>query len=1307
MKKFFVYTVAIATIVWSAGILGVVPLATASYSPSAGDLIKTADDPAVYYVDSEHKRHLFVNEVTFWTWYSGDWSNIGYGSDSKTVEVVSQSDFGDLEAGDNVTVRPGSKLIKFKNSPRVYAVTPGGDLREVVDSDSDDSVAVALYGEDYEDRLITIQNGFEANYSKGDALTADSNLPDGSLVQYEGSDDIYYIEDDQKRPIEDSAFIANGFKDSSVVTVPSSMTYSEGESITGEEADLTTVAGSESSSSAAAGSSLTVALASDTPAAGLAVSNANRVPFTKIALTASADGDITVDSVTIERTGASADSNFSSVALIDGDTNVQIGLNQNLNANHQANVNNDFTVPAGTTKNIILAGNMASGTAGQTPSLTLANIILDDDSTVVGSLPIVGNIQTMTSLTIGQVTVERGGYENATSSTLKVGTTGYILSSYKFSADSTEGQEVEQIKYYQSGTASLSTDIGNYQLLINGTTEIDAEFTIDGKYLTAEFSDNPVEIEKGRNEEITLKADVLGGSTRTIKMGIYRTTDVVSRGSLYGYTRTPTYSGTGVGDLPELTSNQFTISSGTLRVESSSTIGAQDVSYGDTQTLGAFDFVVAGESVSITQLVLTNSSTTADSTKFNNVKLVDADSGEIYWGPSSADSTAADDITYTSTVELPTGTTVINVVADIESTGGFAGNDTFYYKINPSNMTVTGVKTDESITATPSAAVSASTMTFKAAKLTITRESSPTDSSVVVGTDNFLYGSWVFDTTGSGEDVRVTAIVIGNQKTKAGSSATSINVDNLTLYDTSLSGESECLDEYPNATYSDSYGCKLDPIKAQDSSGTTTFNLTDPMVLSKSTQRQIQLRADVRDTEATYSGQTDEFVINHDGSTKPVTAKGVLTNSTITPTGSGYEASDGADITITGKGTLTINTAAARPAARILGENQTYEVNRVKLTATKEAIDLTDLAICIDDGGETGTAAGNQDDVTTVQVFKSDDLSNPIIDSPLSSVCQAFVLDQGDLQIPVGSSGVDLVIKATTAKVDNSSIYEAGTANADFKLGFGGTNMFRGTGVDSGSAVSETHTASTGSAMILHRSYPSVTINDLPSGNYLISGEPVLYDFTISNPSAETIAIYRLSFAVSTSGSSGSDIGVSKANIWAKRSGWNSWKRVAADTKLAFDAGTDGAEGEKDAYFSAALQDPDSEAICTEMRISSGESVQFQFRAVTVQGTDGTAGEMVNVTLLGDVASSTGVDISGHQAEGHQNVPNGFSSVQGFSNQQVGTTLDGHGNFVWSDLYENSGSSHSATTAKQWYNGYLVDGLSTTNTWKSIQEQSS
>ena len=1215
LKRVLTYALVVSTMVWSVGLLAT-PLAVGA--ASSGDLIKLqcatgsgVNDPcrAVYYLGADGKRYVFPNQPTYNTWYP----------DFSGVQIVSSTEMSSYPIGGNVTYRPGVKLVKINTDPKVYAVSQDGTLHWVTTAD----IAAALYG---------------ANW----ATTSTHDVSDAFFVNYTVGSDIDAAGDFDPAGETANATTINEDKNLAGGGVPS-------------------------------GTSLTVSLASDTPASGLAICTAIRVPFTKINVMAASDGDIVIDQLIVGRGGVAADSNFGSLALIDAATNLQVGLDQNINSSHQAIFNKDITVPAGTSKSFILAGNMNPSTAtncttaaGNVPALSLAGVTLKGGAAVIGSLPITGNYQTINGVTIGQVTVTRGSYSNATSTSLKVGEQQYIFSSLKLTADSTEDQYVEQIKFYNLGTASLSDDLAGYKLFEDNITEIAATFTVDGKYVTANFNTS-VKIEKGKNKQFVLKANVESGSSRTIKFAIYRTTDIVSRGGQFGQARVPAYSGTGTGGTGEVITDQghFTISTGTLRVDSNFTaVSDQNVAYGDEIVLGAWNFVVQGEAVEVTQLVLGNSSTTADSDTFDNVKLVDG-SGTLVMGPSSSFTNGS--VTFTETFEFPIGTNVVKVVADLESTGGFAANDTFYFQINPGSMLATGQNTGESITPTPGANVKAATQTFKGSKLVITADSIPTDGNVVIGAQDFLFASWNFDTSGSGEDIRITSIKIGNQ-----AATTTVNPDNLTLYDMSRPAASACATDYPSASF-DAYGCA---IKVENgSTGTSTFNLTNPMVVPKETQRKIQLRGDVRTNAAGY---VEEYVIRDDGTVVPITATGVNTGDTVTPSGSGYNATDGADITIVGAGTLTINTAASTPDS-LVAVNETKELNRVRLTSTNEDLDVSELAVCISDGAASnGSELGDSDEVTEFKVYKSTDMANPIITGNIGSSndCRTFTLAQGTITVPRDdSSGVVLVIKGTMSDIGTG---KPGTVAADFKVGIGGTDGVKATGKSSSTTATETYTASTGSTFKLHKGYPTVAYNTLPATDGLTAGS-IVSDFTISNPTANEIAVYRLSFWTATSGAG--DLDLASAHLKIQSTG----KTVSSVSTGTLFVGV----GISNRTFTFTLLDPD-EVTQTKRayRIGAGESVRFQLVADSVNGVDGTNNESLSVYLSGDNATTAA------------------AAKVGSTNRADAYGTLNQGNFVWSDLNANAAydavGSGNATNSAQWYNGYLVDGLASASTTAQV-----
>ena len=145
------------------------------YTPNTilieGDLIKTAINSAVYYIGADNRRHLYVNSVTFWTWYTGSWSNIKSGDTTKTIKIISQSDFDNLMSGSNVTARPGA-LIRFDNSTKMFTVTTGVKLALVPDT----ATALQIFGTNWSSKVIIIQGGFENDYTKDGILNCNDDI---------------------------------------------------------------------------------------------------------------------------------------------------------------------------------------------------------------------------------------------------------------------------------------------------------------------------------------------------------------------------------------------------------------------------------------------------------------------------------------------------------------------------------------------------------------------------------------------------------------------------------------------------------------------------------------------------------------------------------------------------------------------------------------------------------------------------------------------------------------------------------------------------------------------------------------------------------------------------------------------------------------------------------------------------------------------------------------------------------------------------------------------------------------------------
>ena len=206
LRKFLVIGVMVMTVFATMGM--VAPSVEAA--ASAGDLIKMDGLSSVYYLGADGKRYVFPNTETYMSWYS----------DFSGVVTIPASELQSYPLGGNVTMRPGTKLVKITTDPTVYAVEPNGTLRSIVS----EANAIALYGTNWNKRIVDVPDAFFTNYTIAAPLTV-GQVPAGSLVKSADSADVYYYDGTNYRAIaSEAAFNANRFQFSNVLTVGSAIT---------------------------------------------------------------------------------------------------------------------------------------------------------------------------------------------------------------------------------------------------------------------------------------------------------------------------------------------------------------------------------------------------------------------------------------------------------------------------------------------------------------------------------------------------------------------------------------------------------------------------------------------------------------------------------------------------------------------------------------------------------------------------------------------------------------------------------------------------------------------------------------------------------------------------------------------------------------------------------------------------------------------------------------------------------------------------------------------------------------------------
>lgn len=186
-------------------------------------LIKGDSSATVYYLGSDFKRYVFPNESVFFSWYQN----------FDSVEQIQQTQLSQYPLGGNITVRPGTRLVKIQSEPAVYAVEPGGVLKKI----RNEAQAQTLFGAEWPKRIVDVSDALFSNYTISGEL-AEGSIPSGSLVRNSKSSAIYYYDGLTYRHINDmTALRANRFNLQYILAV-SVNPNSFGQNINGRDSAL-------------------------------------------------------------------------------------------------------------------------------------------------------------------------------------------------------------------------------------------------------------------------------------------------------------------------------------------------------------------------------------------------------------------------------------------------------------------------------------------------------------------------------------------------------------------------------------------------------------------------------------------------------------------------------------------------------------------------------------------------------------------------------------------------------------------------------------------------------------------------------------------------------------------------------------------------------------------------------------------------------------------------------------------------------------------------------------------------------------
>lgn len=1035
----------------------------------AGDLIKMDGLSSVYYLGADGKRYVFPNESTYFSWYS----------DFSGVVTIPQSELETYPLGANVTVRPGTKLVKITTDPKVYAVEPDGNLIHV----PSEATAIALYGADWAKRVIDVADSFFTNYTVTGTQVGATAYPTGSLVKFGAAADVYYIDanGDARKIANEAAFLANRFKWDDVITSSLTLPALAGD-ITGAESALTDTS-SGAGGTAGAGTGLTVSVSALTPTSMNIPSSATGVTFTKVNLTAASDGAVTVNTLIVKRTGIGAYDDLSKVYLYEGDVRLTSGKSLNSSTNEATFTNLGLNIPAGTTKTISIVADIAASVSGNhVLGIASASAVTTNGAVVSGSFPVNGNNMSLSTTNVGTIDVESSGADW----TRKVGETQVEVANFTVYAGSVEDALFKGITLYNSGRDVLSN-----LKMYRGTTLV-AEAVKSGNYFIFTL-DTPYDIAKNESANFSVKGDIGGRDSDTATISVRYNTDVKAEGKTYGYNLSVNKD-TGTGDTSyieettagTLTSNTTTVDAGQVTVSFNGPAAGDVAVDSNDVILMNFNVTTASE-VEVSKATIAISGTVAVS-DVENLELV---CDGVVVGDTAA--VAIGNNAFTDTWILQTGTTPCSVRIDITNTASGTENITgALVDLSSANWVMKDANGDAITDIVPTGNITGNQMSLTNASLEVSLASTPASGQTYVkGQSKAGMAGFTF-TAGEAADTKLTALTFlaYRDANQGGFAAGDINHESgaanvlvsIYLYDgeTLLANKSLTVGASNiSVTFS-----SLDVAIAAGQSKTLTVKSDISTSL-----------ADADNVAIALSSATAEY-----GNGKNLGVTGTPANDTPTV----YQ-------TIGTGGTLTMSAHADTPTtALVVAGAARVPFTKVKFAGTDEIFIIDRLTVVNDRYATVG-----DDEFTSIELMytKQDGTTEYVVKS-LNSGIASF----SGLSIYVPKDG-----NTTVTVLGNLNTKSGGADNGDYTSLYvaSSTDLYTFRAVGQASSVTKTSTNSAdvdGADMIVYKSIPTVAFtSNTPSGTLTPGGNTKLARIQVTADAGDDIQFMQSSTGLATS----------------------------------------------------------------------------------------------------------------------------------------------------------------------------------------------
>lgn len=1028
-------------------------VAPASAAAQAGDLIKMDGLSSVYYLGNDGKRYVFPSESVYFSWYN----------DFSGVVTIPASELQSYPLGANVTMRPGTKLVKITTDPSVYAVTPNGVLRKI-QSEAD---AIALYGSNWNKIIVDVADSFFTNYTVGTPLTS-GQYPAGTLLKNANNASVYYYDGTNYRLIaNEAAFTANRFNFANIVTTTATLTAG-GTSITGFE---TFSAPSGGVGPIITGSGLTLSLSAATPASTSIPASAVRVPFTKVNLTAANDGAISLNSLTVKRIGLSSATNVKEVwAEKDG---VLVTSKKSMSSNDESILvfSPALVIPAGQTVSIDLAARLDSATGNMGLAIVSASAVSSSAASVTGSFPINGNLMALTTYDLTQLSLVS---TSSASYNVKVGDEKVELGKMEIGFKAyAKDVTLKSITLKNNGSEDLSRASMNLFLENNGN-KVSDRYTVDGRFVTFYFPGTGLDLLKDDSSKIFyIKGDMIAkeNTGNSFVFVLNKATDLVAVEKNTGF-GVNTYAGTTLADNAAIST--VVLASGKVSVSKKSASPAATTIVKGSDNTVLIANVRADEQINVDGINVrygsaTDNSATVDN--FENIRVYVNGMLLDSFDPAATSSSAMQTEAIDSNFTLNKGDNEIKVMVRAKTTAVAASafyaqlNGNLFDGMNPEYVASGNMVSTDDATGDISGTATGGIFTVQGAKLTTVRSDGYSNNRTIVqGMTDVSLGK--FTLKAENDEVKVTSISLAGNTSASSTDVNANSVSDMKLF----------VD-----------GVQVGSTVDFGSTGSTFSSLN--FTIAKDSTKIVEVKGSF-DASAAGGFLTVMTVSAQDSRGSALTTAG------------GSDLSDStADFAVVESGSLNVEKAGDTPVSSILVTSPAEkEVARFKFTAVNDSANLTEMTVSNWDGSAATSSADAR-----IAAFKLYDGSNLISEFVPVSGTGKFTINN-NVVINANTSKT-LSVRAALNNIEN----DADATDKDLTVHVSQVK-FKST---AGSESTQSADVSANPFRI-RKTAPTVALQTLPS-TILTAGDVVVSRFTVTADSNGDVAFKKVVLKVATS----------------------------------------------------------------------------------------------------------------------------------------------------------------------------------------------